>query len=115
MDKRSFISTVVAAGCFVAMSLLIPSLGAARTGQMGDVKSSMTDLKAQTAKLGAPKIEGTTTVAGKNVPNLYFGSTNMDNNFKVVDAVANKYGGTATLVVKAGNGVCARRDKRKEG
>jgi hypothetical protein len=63
----------------------------------------MTDLKAQTAKLGAPKIEGTATVAGKNVPELYFGPTKMDNNVKVVDAVATKHGGTATLFVKAGD------------
>jgi hypothetical protein len=103
MDKRSFIASILAAGCFVAMSLLIPGAGTARTAQMDDVKASMMDLKAQTAKLGAPKIEGTATVAGKNVPDLYFGSTKMDSNFQVVDAVAKKHGGTATLFVKAGD------------
>jgi hypothetical protein len=104
MDKRSFIaSSILAASCFVAMSLLMPSASIARTAQMDDVKASMTDLKAQTAMLGAPKAVGTATVAGRNVPVLYFGSTKMDNNFKVVDAVAKKHGGTATLFVKAGN------------
>jgi hypothetical protein len=102
MGKRSFIASILAAGCFVATSLLIPSIGTARTAQMSDVKASMTDLKAQTAKLGAPKIEGQATVAGKNVPDLYFGSAKMDNNFKVVDAVAKKHGGNATLFVKDG-------------
>jgi hypothetical protein len=103
MGKRSFVASILAAGCFVAMSMLIPSIGTARTAQMSDVKASMTDLKAQTAKLGAPKIEGTATVAGKNVPELYFGSTKVDNNFKVVDAVTKKHGGTATLFVKSGD------------
>jgi len=101
--NRSIIASILAAGCFVAMSLLIPSAGTARTAQMSDVKASMADLKAQTAKLGAPKIEGQATVAGKNVPELYFGSTKMDNNFKVVDAVTKKHGGTATLFVKSGD------------
>ena len=103
MGERSFVASILAAGCFVAMSLLIPSIGTARTAQMSDVKASMTDLKAQTAKLGAPKIEGQATVAGKNVPGLYFGSTKMDSNFKLVDAVTKKHGGTATLFVKSGD------------
>jgi hypothetical protein len=34
---------------------------------------------------------------------LLLATTKMDNNFKVVDAVAKKHGGTATLFVKAGN------------
>jgi hypothetical protein len=101
MDKRIFFASILAAGCFVAMSLLTP--GTARTAQMNDVKASMTDLKAQTAKLGGPKIEGTATVAGRTIPDLYFGSAKMDNNFEVVDAVAKKHGGTATLFVKAGD------------
>jgi hypothetical protein len=99
MNKRSFIVSILAAGCFVATSLLIPSIGTARTE---NIKAAMADLKAETAKLGAPKIKGTTTVAGKKVAALYFGSTSMDNSFKAVDAVAKKYGGTATLFVKSG-------------
>jgi esterase/lipase superfamily enzyme len=99
MDKR-FIISIVAVACFVATSLLMPSAGTAQTEK---IKAAMADLRAETAKLGAPKIEGTATVAGKNVPELYFGSTKMDNNFKVVDAVAKKNGGTATLLVKAGD------------
>ena len=38
--------------CFIA---LIPTAGTAKTG---DVKTSMTALQAETAKLGAPKVQG---------------------------------------------------------
>jgi hypothetical protein len=103
MGTRNFILGMIAAGCFVAASLLAPGVGPARADQMNNVKAAMTDLKAETAKLGAPKIEGTATVAGKTVPDLYFGSAKMDNNFEVVDAVTQKHGGTATLFVKSGN------------
>jgi Cache 3/Cache 2 fusion domain len=75
------------------------------TGNAQDVRvvKSMEALKADTAKLGAPKIEGTEVVGGKDAPALYFGSTKMNNNFTVVDEVA-KGGGkgmAATLLVKS--------------
>jgi len=62
----------------------------------------MAALKDQTAKLGAPKIDGKDAVGGKDAPALYFGSAKMNNNFTVVDEVA-KEGGqgmAATLFVK---------------
>ena len=52
------------------------------------VAKSMAALKDQTTKLGAPKIDGIDEVGGRNAPALYFGSTKMNNNFSVVDAVA---------------------------
>ena len=63
----------------------------------------MAALKAKTAKLGAPKIEGKDPVAGKDAPALYFGTTKMNNFFDVVDEVVKENGGTATLFVKAGD------------
>src|SRR6185437_3778977 len=62
-------------------------------------------LKDKTAKLGAPKIDGTDLVEGRDAPALYFGSTKMNNNNSVVDAVAEEGGrGTAaTLFVKSGD------------
>jgi hypothetical protein len=66
------------------------------------VHKSMDLLKAETAKLGAPRIDGTDTVTDKTVPALYFGSTKIDNNFDVVDDVVKQMGGTATLFVKSG-------------
>jgi Cache 3/Cache 2 fusion domain len=65
----------------------------------------MAALKDQTAKLGAPKVDGKDVVGGRDAPALYFGSTKMNNNFSVVDAVAEEGGrGTAaTLFVKSGD------------
>jgi Cache 3/Cache 2 fusion domain len=61
-------------------------------------------LKDKTAKLGTPKIEGTEAVGNKSAPALYFGSTKMNNNFTLVDEVAEEGGSgmAATLFVKAG-------------
>ena len=52
-------------------------------------------LKSMAAKMGPPKIEGTDTVAGKQVPAIYFGSTKMNNNFDLVDEVVKQVGGTS--------------------
>jgi hypothetical protein len=65
------------------------------------VKTAMALLIAKTGELGAPKLDGTDTVAGRSVPGLYFGSTKMNNFFDVVDAVVREVGGTATLFVRA--------------
>jgi hypothetical protein len=69
--------------------MLLPNIGNAQDVR---VVKSMEALKADTAKLGAPKIEGTEAVGGKDAPALYFGSTKMNNNFAVIDEVA-KAGG----------------------
>jgi hypothetical protein len=63
----------------------------------------MAALKAATAKLGAPKVEGTEAVSGKNAAALYFGTNKVNNNFDVVDAVVKEHGGTATLFAKTGD------------
>jgi len=89
----------LAVGLF-ATTLLMPNAGNAQDAR---VVKSMEALKADTAKLGPPKIEGTDAVGGKAAPALYFGSTKMNNNFAVVDEVA-KGGGegmAATLLVKS--------------
>jgi hypothetical protein len=39
------------------------------------VTKSMETLKAMTAKLGKPKLEGNEAVGGKEAPTLYFGTT----------------------------------------
>ena len=49
-------------------------------------------LKAETTKLGAPKVQGS---------DLYLGNTKISND--VVDAVVKKLGGVATLFVKSGD------------
>jgi hypothetical protein len=45
----------------------------------------METLKAITAKLGAPKLEGREAVGGRDAPALYFGGSKINNNFEVVD------------------------------
>jgi outer membrane murein-binding lipoprotein Lpp len=99
MNRKSFIVGMFAVGCFVIAGALMQSVSIAQTDK---VATSMATLKAKTAKLGAPKIEGMDVVAGKDVPALYFGAAKMNNFFDVVDEVVKENGGTATLFVKAG-------------
>ena len=101
MNRKSFILSILVAGGFIATSLLIPSIGNAQADPK--VQKSMAALKAATAKLGAPKVEGMEAVSGKNAAALYFGTTKINNNFDVVDAVVKENGGVATLFVKTGD------------
>lgn len=71
--------------------------------QAADPKATIADLDARLAKIGAPKIEGTDTVAGKTVPAIYFGDRKINNNYDVVDAVRKAHGATATVFVKDGD------------
>ena len=89
---------ILAVGVLATLGLM-PSAGNAQDAR---VAKSMETLKDQTAKLGAPKIDGNEAVGGKDAPALYFGSTKMNNNFTVVDEVAKEDGRgmAATLFVK---------------
>jgi hypothetical protein len=80
--------------------MVLPGVGQAQDPK---VKTTMDLLKSMADKLGPPKIEGTDTVAGKQVPAIYFGSTKMNNNFDLVDEVVKQAGGTATIFVKSGD------------
>jgi Cache 3/Cache 2 fusion domain len=101
MNRKSFFVGILAAGCFIVSLMLMPNAATAQADPK--VAKAMELLKAKTAKLGAPKIEGKDAVEGKDVPALYFGTTKMNNNFTVVDEVVAEAGGTATLFVKAGD------------
>ena len=90
-------------GILVAATLiLLPSIGHAQPDPR--VGKSMEALKTMTAKLGAPKLEGREAVGGKDAPALYFGTTKINNNSDIVDAVGKEDGKgmTATLFVKDG-------------
>lgn len=87
--------------CGIATLMLVPSVANAQADPK--VQKAMTALKAETAKLGAPKVEGMEAVSGKDAGALYFGKTKINNNFEVVDAVVKEYGGTATLFAKTGD------------
>ena len=98
--KKALVVLVIAIGLPGSLMLM----ASAANAQEPRTATSMTALKEKTAKLGAPKIEGTEVVGNKLVPVLYFGSTKMNDNFTLVDEVA-KEGGpgmAVTLFVKAG-------------
>jgi hypothetical protein len=93
---------VLVAGCFMAASMVVPSVGHAQADPR--ITKSMGTLKGMAAVLGAPKLEGTEAVGGKEAPALYFGTTKINNNFDIVDAVGKEDGKgmTATLFAKGG-------------
>ena len=108
MNRTSSLFGLLAAACLVAASVLMPGVVHAQADAR--VAKSMETLKAMTAKLGAPKIDGRQAIGGglaiggKDAPGLYFGST-LVNNFEIVDAIGNEDGKgmTATLFVKNGD------------
>lgn len=101
MNIKHIVVAIAALAFANSASLLLPV--PAQAQDMAKVHQSMDLLKSEAAKLGAPKIDGTDTVAGKSVPAIYFGSTKIDNNFDLVDAVVKQMGGTATIFVKSGD------------
>jgi hypothetical protein len=96
----------------VASTVLVPNAGHAQVDAR--VTKSMESLKGMTAKLGAPKLEGKESVGGKEAPALYFGTTKINNNFDIVDAVGTEDGKgmTATLFAKGGRRIHSRLDER---
>ena len=114
MRQANFVGLWVAlVVCGIATSMLLLSgcattppaenVKKAMTPPAENVKKSMAALKAATAKLGAPKVEGMEAVSGKDAAAFYFGTTKINNNFDVVDAVVKENGGTATLFAKTGD------------
>ena len=103
MNRKTFFVGMLAAGCLVAASILVSSEGRAEADPR--VTKSMGTLKSMTEKLGAPKLEGSEAVGGKEAPALYFGTTKINNNFDIVDAVGKEDGKgmTATLFARGGD------------
>lgn len=66
----------------------------AQTPSAAKVKEAMAAMKDEAKKLGEPKLDG---------QNLIFGTTKMNDNVVLVDAVKTKFGGTATVFVKKGD------------
>jgi hypothetical protein len=79
----------------------MPAVGVSQTAD--NVKQAMTMLKSEAAKLGPPDIKGEEPVAGKTVPALFFGTTKMNNNSTLVEAVQKATGAGATFFVKSGS------------
>jgi hypothetical protein len=98
--KKALVVLVIAIG-FPGLMLM----ASAAKAQEARIAASMAALKEKTAKLGAPTIQGEEEVGGKSVPVLYFGSTKMNDNFTLVDEVAEEGGPgmMVTLFVTAGH------------
>src|SRR5262245_8705547 len=109
MNRTSSLFGLLAAACLVAASVLMPGIGHAQADAR--VAKSMETLKAMTAKWGAPKIDGRQAIGrelaigGKDAPGPDFGSTLVNNNLEIVDAIGKEDGKgmTATLFVKDGD------------
>ncbi len=78
-------------------------MGTTLAAQAYDPKATIADLDSRLAKIGAAKLEGTDSVAGKTVPAIYFGERKINNNYDVVDAVRKAHSATATVFVKDGD------------
>ena len=86
-------------GTFAALVVL----GSALSAHANDPKATIADLDARLAKIGAARVDGTDSVAGKTVPALFFGERKINNNFDTVDAVRKAHNATATVFVKDGD------------
>jgi hypothetical protein len=103
MHGKNLFVGILTAGCFVTAFVAAPSVGRAQADPR--VARSMETLKSMTEKLGAPKLEGSEAVGGKEAPALHFGTTKINNNFDIVDAVGKEDGKgmTATLFARGGD------------
>lgn len=80
---------------------------AAAAESSAKIKPAMAAMKEDAAKLGAAKIEGDA---------LFFGTTKMNDNYALVDALKAKYGCTSTFFMKKGDGfVRVSTNVMKEG
>jgi hypothetical protein len=84
--------------------LILATLAAAFSqAHAADPKATIADLDARLAKIGAPRLEGTDMVGGKEVPAIFFGSRKINNNNDVVDSIRKDHQATATVFVRAGD------------
>lgn len=80
----------------VAGLLVVGSMTArAETQFSANIKKAMVEMKEEAAKLGAAKANGT---------QLFFGTTKVNGNYELVDALKSKYNCTATFFVKKEDG-----------
>ena len=69
----------------------------------GDIGVAMQRLQAKILALGAPSLKGEGSIHGKTVPVLYFGQTQVNDNFALLDDAGKEVGGAATIFVKSGD------------
>ncbi|MCZ8219327.1 MAG: Cache 3/Cache 2 fusion domain-containing protein [Acidovorax sp.] len=84
-------------------TLTCAALAVCSLAYANDPKATIAELDARLAKIGAPRVQGTDTVAGKPVPAIFFGERKINNNFDVVDSIRKSHQATATVFVKDGD------------
>jgi hypothetical protein len=102
MARKQTYLPVGAIICLIAALMSLPGFARETEDATQKVKASMALLKSEASKLGPPRIEGTDRIAGQEVPILYFGGARVNGAFDLVDRVAKKAGGTATVFVRSG-------------
>ncbi|WP_050422342.1 Cache 3/Cache 2 fusion domain-containing protein [Bradyrhizobium tropiciagri] len=100
MQVKHIVLGTLTVACLACAAILLSQVGQAQDAKLA---AAMQLLESGANKLGPPKIEGTDSVAGKEVPAIYFGQTKMNNNFQLVDEVVSQAQGTATIFVKHGD------------
>lgn len=100
MNLKLALIGALSIGCIITSAILLPIASKAEDAK---VKTAMAVLLSKAENLGPARIEGTETVAGKQVPAIYFGTAKQNNNFTLVDDVVKEAGGTATIFVKSGD------------
>lgn len=98
--RNPFLTRALTSGFLVA-TMCLSMIGCAQVHE--NVHKAMAELKMLTNELGAPSLQGTASVSGTNASALYFGKTEINNNFAAVDKVVKDNGGTATIFAKTGN------------
>jgi hypothetical protein len=74
---------------------VFPGSAKAETEFSAKIKETMVSMKAKAAKIGEPKVEGSS---------LFFGATKMNGNYELVDSLKAEFGCTATFFVKKADG-----------
>ncbi|MDZ7797450.1 MAG: hypothetical protein U5N56_10585 [Candidatus Marinimicrobia bacterium] len=80
---RSFVSLIVA-----LIFIVLASGCSEKMEKEKEIKESLAEMRAMAAELGKPSHE-------EDI--LYFGTTRINENFEIVDAIQEKYGCTATF------------------
>lgn len=79
---------------FALLVMLLGFTGCSTKEHAAIIKEALEEMRAEAAKLGAPKLDD---------GNLFFGDTKLNNNFELVDGLQSKYGCTATFFMKDGD------------
>lgn len=90
MRRKAFLLGLLASAAGV--STLVSASGVQPAQADFRISTSMAKLRSMASQLGAPRLDGSVAVAGKEAPALYFGSTLINNRFDLVDAVSEEDG-----------------------